>query len=331
MRLRPTRPADFEKARDFLPPSARFAPGLREQLPGLWRELHARGQLNSLTIEHPRPTGEHEVVAVGISVFVSEPFADHALEHPEPFLNARLHELIVAGRSPVLDQRQVADAHLGAGLTLLPVPILIQSCDFADPLVVRLLGAANDAFRVAHGGYHIRRIVMEVTGDEQYRFMLAGGMLSHAEFGDGQGAAMLAGVADADRPRLMMVDRPHMRLGSPISFLLTREPARFGFSAAERRLLQCALLLDTDAEIADETGLSRDTIRTQWRSIFDRVARTAPSLLPSSDLDAEEVRGPNKRRKLLQYINSHLEELRPSSPRRRGSPSLGDAAGTRLG
>ena len=99
---------------------------------------------------------------------------------------------------------------------------------------------------------------------------------------------------------------------------------------AERRLLQCALLLDTDAEIAEETGLSRDTIRTQWRSIFARVARTAPSLLPSSDLDSEEVRGPNKRRKLLQYINSHLEELRPSPPHRRGSPSLGDAAGTSL-
>lgn len=39
MRLRPTRPADFEKARDFLPVTARFAPRLREQLPELWRAL----------------------------------------------------------------------------------------------------------------------------------------------------------------------------------------------------------------------------------------------------------------------------------------------------
>ena len=71
-----------------------------------------------------------------------------------------------------------------------------------------------------------------------------------------------------------------------------------------------ALVGSTDAESATALGISVETVRKRWRSIFERVARMNPTLLPRSDGE-EAKRGPEKRGALLQYLDEHLEELRP--------------------
>jgi hypothetical protein len=59
-------------------------------------------------------------------------------------------------------------------------------------------------------------------------------------------------------------------------------------------------------------------VKARWRTIYDRVGEVASDLLPvAADDGASGRRGPEKRRRLLEYLRQHPEELRPSLPRRR--------------
>ena len=90
---------------------------------------------------------------------------------------------------------------------------------------------------------------------------------------------------------------------------------RLGFSIAEQRLLELALMDTSDHEAAALLSLTEDAIKKRWRGIYTRLRSTAPSLLPSDST------GSTQRRALLAYIRQHIEELRPyrrpSEPTRR--------------
>jgi hypothetical protein len=79
---------------------------------------------------------------------------------------------------------------------------------------------------------------------------------------------------------------------------------------AEQKLLGAALAGKTDAELSGDLGLSIEAIKKRWMSIFDRVDEFKPEILSSSGEDSD-VRGPQKRHRVVAYIRSHPEELRP--------------------
>lgn len=102
--------------------------------------------------------------------------------------------------------------------------------------------------------------------------------------------------------------------GSWMSRFFVWSPPQLGFAPAEQRLLLLALRGRTDDKLAGDLELSPSTIKNMWRSIFERVERRFPSLLPSasSTLDGAEVRrGKEKRERLLTYLREHPEDLRP--------------------
>ena len=80
-------------------------------------------------------------------------------------------------------------------------------------------------------------------------------------------------------------------------------------------MLERALLSQSDMEITASLGVSMATIKKAWASIFDRVRRRAPLVIPPAVASADGQRGPEKRRHVLGYVQSHLEELRPNQPR----------------
>jgi DNA-binding CsgD family transcriptional regulator len=91
-----------------------------------------------------------------------------------------------------------------------------------------------------------------------------------------------------------------------------------GLSRAQQRVLERALLDQSDAEIAGDLAISVDGVKKTWRQAFDRVAQAAPHLIPPGG-NASQTRGGEKRRHLLHFLRTHLEELRPyelSSPKR---------------
>ncbi len=81
---------------------------------------------------------------------------------------------------------------------------------------------------------------------------------------------------------------------------------------AEQNLLSAALSGKTDAELSADLGLSVEATKKRWLSIFARVDQFKPGILSQTLADGDG-RGPQKRHRVLAYIRSHPEELRPFS------------------
>ena len=327
MRYRTTKPADLRTARDFIPAGYGYTPEMREALPRLWEALMHSEQLNTAVVDDLAAPGGGCILGIGLSVFVTDTFADSVLAKPQPYLNARLHEMILAGNSPVLDKRAIAEANSGEGLTLMPLHFCTASFDIRDPAITRVLLAAQDLFRLAHAGFRVKRMLKEVVGTDLCRYMISTGMKLHCDYGTDPAYRHIGNLPEETRPYLLSVNHAELPVGSTLSVMFAPPARRFGFSPAEQKLLRCALLCETDDEIAKELALSLDTLRTQWRSIYERVLTVDPLFFPDDPIIVQNgnARGRGKRRHLLQYVRLYMEELRPYQktenvlPRERGA------------
>jgi hypothetical protein len=66
----------------------------------------------------------------------------------------------------------------------------------------------------------------------------------------------------------------------------------------------------TDDDITNESDISSSGVKKCWQSIYTRVGLRLPELLPD-DCYNGGGRGVEKKRRLLAYLRSHPEELRP--------------------
>lgn len=316
MHFRFTQPDDFHAALALVPLAYRYAPRVRDALPGLWSSLLQSGRLISGVVEDPTAAPGHQVLGVGLSVFVKDAFADAVLAQPRPYLNARPHDLLLAGDAPILSQREIAAQNAGSGLTLLPLHFCTASLDVSVPDVLRTLTAGQELFRILHSGFRVNRVVKEVVNVDLCRFMLSTGMLMATDYADQLPTLGPGALPESERPYLLTIRRSEMPLGSPMAAMFLAAPACFAFSPAEQRVLLCALLRETDEEIAHDLGLAQDTIRKHWKSAFQRVQSHTPGFFADNGGSRPELngngRGREKRRYLLRHLQMHMEELRPN-------------------
>ena len=73
------------------------------------------------------------------------------------------------------------------------------------------------------------------------------------------------------------------------SVMLAPRP-RFGFSRAEQKVLEFALLDCSDRDAACELEVSGDAVRKRWRSIYAKVGNIEPSLIRFDLLAADRRR-----------------------------------------
>jgi hypothetical protein len=81
---------------------------------------------------------------------------------------------------------------------------------------------------------------------------------------------------------------------------------------AEQKLLAAALSGKTDAELSHDLALSVEAVKKRWMSVFERVEEFKPGILNRTEEEAD-VRGPQKRHRVVAYVRAHPEELRPFS------------------
>lgn len=91
---------------------------------------------------------------------------------------------------------------------------------------------------------------------------------------------------------------------------------QFGFRRGEQELMELALDGADDAGIAMSLFVTLPAIKRRWSNIFARVASIRPDLCP---LDGEGTRGIQRRQRILAWVRSHPEELRPFNQRDEGS------------
>lgn len=286
-----------------------LAARVRSALPSLWRKLLHAGELHAGAVVEERGGGHETPLSCGMTVFLEERFVADYLRAPAPYLTARVYEHVLKGRSPILPAKDVAAANAAAQLNLAILHFAIREPPSDDDRGRMILSAAQAGFRLCHLGYRVRRVLAEGYGDE-VPFYMAGGFTLKSDYS----VAFASSDAPVNRwrPHLMGLfneDAEARIAGTTVSFLFQRSEPRFHFSPAEKRVLSRAVLDESDAEIAGALKVSPDAIKKIWLRIHQRVAAVASELTEPAALDRR--RGKERRRRLLQYLRYHLEEVRP--------------------
>jgi DNA-binding CsgD family transcriptional regulator len=315
LRFRLCTRADLETCTALLPAGFRAGIAIRSRLIVLWERLLKAEARVFTVIEDLERAHPDNIEAFGLSVFVNDDFVETYCAAPRPHLAAHVYEQMLAGNDPVLTSQELLDANSTTGVNMVGMPFGLRNHDLSDPHTAQVLSVASAAFYFFHSGYRVKCMVHEVYGTQAASYMEAGGFRRVRDF-QRENPAAFAHVPPAHYPHLFMLRPEWSEPGAvnQLSMLLTSPSPRFYFSATERRLLERALLNESDQQIGAALGISLDSVKKTWRSIYDRVSRRAPQIIPANDAGSMGSRGQEKRRHLLDYLRTHLEELRPAKP-----------------
>ncbi|HSJ13814.1 MAG TPA: hypothetical protein VK939_05335 [Longimicrobiales bacterium] len=314
---RPIAESDLLTCATMLARGLAYPDGIADHLPGVWRSLMRDEALTGAVVENSE-RGTSVTLSFGISVFVTDRWAEAARIGRTPYLTARTIRTELSGDSPILRSPGIARANGGAGLEV----IILHYCEASD-LPADLTHAARlkmlASFIDSHRGYRIKGILQEFWDEIDPEFVLNGWgrvLTDYAAYFRERGEAL---PPLGRRPHLVGLSRKDTLAhpGNPMASVFVFTPPLCKFSRAEQKLLRFALTGKTDVELASSLGLSLPTIKSRWRSIHLRAARALPSVLPPDcpDIDSGH-RGREKRRRLLYYLRSHPEELRPMNRRK---------------
>lgn len=325
--VRPMQEADFPACVTLLKGRLAYSETMIADLPRFWSRLLRDEAMNGAVFENRSGGAPPSMLALGVSVFVADAWVAEAKSSPEPYLTARtVWSELCDANSPILrptDVRQSPAAALNV--------LILHYCEAPDiapevrpPLRYRVM----QAFLETHRGYRIKEVLQELWDEIDPAFLLEGwGRVrnDYASYFTDRGEPI---PPPGRRPYLIGFTREEARLhpGDLIAPVFTFTPARFLFSRAEKELLRQALLGRTDTELASALGIALPTVKSHWRTIYGRVTRVAPDLLPRTRPVRERgaIRGQEKRRPLLEYLRRHPEELNPALDDRRRADSRRD-------
>jgi DNA-binding CsgD family transcriptional regulator len=307
--------SDLPHCAKLLPAGFRASSKIRRRLVQLWEGLFAAEASTFTIVEDLEQTHPANIEAFGMSAFVTDRFVEEFCASPRPHLPAFIYERMLAGEKVVLSEQELLEANTTTGINIVVLHFGLHNQDLAAPRTMQALAAGTAGFYFFHGGYRVNCVIDEVYGAQTAQYLEAGGFRLVRDF-QKETPAAFADISPAHYPYLFILRRDWIEPGSvnPLSMLLSRSVPRIFFSKTERRVLERALLNESDTEICAGLGVSVDAVKKIWRSIYARVSRRAPFVIPAGDLGAPGSRGQEKRRHLLEYLRTHLEELRPSNP-----------------
>jgi len=305
---------DMPLCLELLRGHAAYPDDVLADLPSTWRRLRDAEALNTMLIEARSPDGRASPAAFGMSVFVTDEWQAEAWRAWQPYLTARTLLRDASGPSVILRPSQFRQANVeGLNVLLLHYAEAGQQPPAVRPAVrYRMFQALVESLR----GYRVKSLLQEFWDEIEPEFIVNGWGRIVSDYGDyfrrqGESARptgtgpLLVGVRRED-----VLENPGTMAGPIFVYV----PPRFGFTPAERRLLVRALAGLTDEELAQALGIRLATIKSRWRSIYDRVGRHGRDLLPAVRGEAgQAARGREKRRRLMAYLQRHPEELRPGT------------------
>jgi hypothetical protein len=295
----------------------RYGPAI-DQLRPAWFSLLGKESFRAAVFEisdSELDSAPKNAVAVGVSVFVNDGFVRRAKTRPFVWIGPELTALVAKGRSPLLSDREVAEANSNRGLTA----VVWAGC--VRPQHSRELQVHNlmvKAFIEFHAGFRLQELIAaQVESEEEAHAVINSGAFL---FDNSQGTYISPSSKNArglwNKPHVLGITRD-LAIGQTGIWIAElfheyREP-RIRFNRSQQRLLAAAMNGHTDVQLSEELGIAVATVKTTWRVIYDRVSEQAPEILPAVAPQEEwtSERGKTKKYYLLSYLRSHPEELRP--------------------
>ena len=292
-------------------------PRVRQALPSLLAQLISSPGCSLTVFEDGDLTGMRIVSFAG-GVFVRDELIAEYLAAPYPCLLSTVLAALLDGRRPLLTLDEIRRGNSNEGLFIAMFPIPHGRRAWDDPQVQELRKLAPQALMRYIGGYRLRAIYYEVFSDEAAQYMQAGGYrLLH----DYSHLAGTAGIEHDCRPRMLRLTRADLPPGamSMATQMFEPPPVRLGLTPAEQRVALGALGGASDRAIATALGLSAETVRSNWRSIYQRLTHVLVDIeVPANSPDAPS-RGQEKRRVAIEYLRQNMQELRPTLSARRST------------
>jgi len=268
-----------------------------------WRSLVQHPAFLATVIESERPIGRGTIAGCGMGVFVRAAFAEREIREPRPGLNARIIAKVSAAVSPgasavLLSRDEIGQGNAGGGLDFVNLYGTWQAGALQPAELTEVQGLLGTGFAEQFAGYRFHRVLKEAIGEDQVSFARSTGTYRV--------------VAEYANSALVVVT-PETARSAPYSMAASiyryRAP-ELRLRPAEQELLAAALNGSTDAELSQELGLSVESTKKRWLSVFDRVGRYKPEILAEPSTE-KEGRGQQKRHRIVAYVRQHPEELRP--------------------
>lgn len=255
--------------------------------------------VSSLVLKQNMSDGTSPVVATGITGYLDYSFAKQLLDHPpHGNLVEALYKIEQSGQKVFLRPKPLGQCNASDGVALVFLHFSAPSGDPTSSEVSRATSIMQSNIRLQHGGNHCRIILHPSPGPGT----LGGNSLLSLGFSQVPG-----------NPHLMSISLDEFR-GAPFNPLVCLKRTalpQFGFSHAEQELLMLAIWGYGDDEIAESLHITKDTVKKRWRSIFE----ASMPLFKDEIISSNQKRGKEKRTRILQYLDTHLEELRPFAQR----------------
>lgn len=286
-------------------------PRVRQALPHLLGRLLSSPACALTLFEEDGTTGPRAVSFAG-GLFVREPVIERYLEAPFPGLVPALLRDLLDGGQPLLTLDEIRRANRSGGLTMAVLPIPYGHWKWDDPTFVQLRKLAPQAFLRQVGGYRLRAIYYEVFTDEIGDYLSAGGYRLLHDFTAHAGSGQFGPDC---RPRMLRLTPADLPPGAMSMATQMFEPPapRLGLTLAEQRVVLRALDGASDQVVAASLGLSPETIRSSWKSIYQRLAAVVPALVRATTPGDNATRGAERRRAAIEYLRQNMHELRPWS------------------
>jgi hypothetical protein len=321
MRFRLGTAEDLPAALDLLRsnPCFRASEAVWAKVLPAWQRWLADDRMSLVLWEDQRLPMPERLRSTGMSVFVTDEFAESAIRSGEPYPARRLYEHADGADSPVLSLDAIgrANAHDGVNLFVLHNPM--REHDLQHPSQKELLPLGPQAFYFCHAGYYVKTLLWECYGQQHIDYLVGGGFSLLSSYAPRH--PELAEAGPGYRPFLGGLRRPPetdhgydpMRL-----WMFNRSEPLLGLTPAQQKLLRFALLGYTDRELEAQLGTSANTLKQRWNRIFETMVRVFPPDAIVADGDAEASIPPGglpprlpKRHHVLDYVRQNMHELRP--------------------
>ena len=293
-------------------------PAAREALPAILHRLLSSPACALTVFEDEEPAGLRVSSFAG-GLFARDEVVAAYLAAPYPGLLSAMLDGLGRGEQPLLTLEEIRKANSGPGLNLLVFPIPLGTLDWHDARLERLRRLAPQAFVRAIGGHRLRAIYYEVFDDDVATYLQAGGYRLLHDWASHAGTDF---IPPGCRPRMLRLTADDLPPGamSMASQMFDPPAARLGLTVAEQRVALRALDGASDRAIAEALGLSTETIRSNWRSIYRRLDHVLPEFDAPAPHGDDAARGLEKRRVAVEYLRQNMHELRPTlAVTRRGS------------
>jgi DNA-binding CsgD family transcriptional regulator len=287
-------------------------------LPEVWRTLLSKGAMLLCLVANRAKLVGSRIVSFGAIVFVTDDFCSEARSKLPPYLGVELTRQYLSRQLPVLNREQVAHANAGDGLNVMMCFEGWAQDGLSPGQLFAVRAKQSDALHLALSGYRVKEFLASPIGADTAQWMLDAGARLRRDYSNYFRKNHLPKPESSRRPYLIGLTKQEAftHPGSNLAGLFVYTTPRFQFNRSQRVLLRHALMGETCEELAKSLSISPWTVKKRWHAIYDRVTDVDTELLPppiAYGLHAAS-RGPERRRRLLNYLRQHLEELRPFEP-----------------